>query len=74
MIMQPSFSDVEYASKKKLKRRDRFLAQIETVTPWQDLEQVIERVDDRPEMTFLTERNSNHCLLSSVNLTRTALS
>jgi IS5 family transposase len=42
MIMQSSFSDVEYASKKKLTRRDRFLAQIETVTPWQDLEQVIE--------------------------------
>lgn len=42
MIMQSSFSDVEYASKKKLTRRDRFLAQIETVTPWQDLERVIE--------------------------------
>ena len=40
--MQSSFSDVEYASKKKLTRRDRFLAQIETVTPWQELAQVIE--------------------------------
>ena len=42
MIMQSSFSNVEYASKKKLTRRDRFLAQIETVTPWLELELVIE--------------------------------
>ena len=42
MTMQASFSDVEYARKKKLTRRDRFLAQIESVTPWQDLLDVIE--------------------------------
>lgn len=32
--MQNSFSDLEYAGKKKLTRRDRFLAEIEAITPW----------------------------------------
>jgi len=32
--MQSSFSDAEYARKKKLTRRDRFLAEIEAATPW----------------------------------------
>jgi transposase, IS5 family len=32
--MQSSFSDLEYAAKKKRTRRDRFLAEIEVVTPW----------------------------------------
>ena len=32
--MQTSFSELEYAAKKKRTRRDRFLADIETVTPW----------------------------------------
>ena len=32
--MQKSFSDLEYAAKKKLTRRDRFLAEIDSVTPW----------------------------------------
>jgi IS5 family transposase len=31
--MQRSFSDLEYAAKKKLTRRDRFLAEIDLVTP-----------------------------------------
>jgi len=35
--MQASFSDLEYASKRKLTRRDRFLAQLEAVTPWSAL-------------------------------------
>lgn len=39
--MQTSFSELEFASKKKLTRRDRFLAQIEAVTPWSILEQAI---------------------------------
>jgi transposase, IS5 family len=39
--VQTSFSELEYASKKKLTRRDRFLAQIEAVTPWSILEQTI---------------------------------
>ncbi len=40
--MQKSFSDLEYAAKKKLTRRDRFLAQIDTVTPWGKLHELIE--------------------------------
>lgn len=39
--MQMSFSELEYAAKKKQTRRDRFLAQIEAVTPWTSLTQVI---------------------------------
>jgi IS5 family transposase len=40
--MQLSFSDLEFAAKKKLTRRDRFLAQIESVTPWAAIEAQIE--------------------------------
>lgn len=40
--MQSSFSDLEYAAKKKQTRRDRFLAEIEAMTPWAALEAVIE--------------------------------
>lgn len=32
--MQSSFSDLEYAAKKKRTRRERFLDAIEAVTPW----------------------------------------
>jgi len=35
--MQSSFSELEYASKKKVTRRDRFLGQINAVTPWATL-------------------------------------
>ena len=40
--MQKSFSDLEYANKKKLTRRDRFLAEIEKITPWEHLQRAIE--------------------------------
>ncbi len=40
--MQKSFSDLEYAAKKKLTRRDRFLAEIDQITPWGKLHQEIE--------------------------------
>lgn len=40
--MQSSFSELEYATKKKQTRRDRFLAEIEAVTPWSALEAEIE--------------------------------
>lgn len=40
--MQKSFSDLEYANKKKLTRRDRFLAEIDKATPWGKLHQEIE--------------------------------
>ena len=35
--MQASFSEFEYAAKKKMTRRDRFLGEIEAVTPWSAL-------------------------------------
>jgi len=35
--MQRSFSELEYAAKKKVTRRDRFLSQINAVTPWAEL-------------------------------------
>jgi IS5 family transposase len=41
-ILQKSFSDLEYAAKKKLTRRDRFLAEIDKVTPWGKLHQMVE--------------------------------
>jgi transposase, IS5 family len=34
MMKQTSFSDIEFASKKKLTGRERFLAEIEAATPW----------------------------------------
>ncbi|MCS7016804.1 MAG: IS5 family transposase [Gemmatales bacterium] len=41
MKTQTSFSDLEYAAKKKRTRRDRFLGEIDKVTPWRDLVAVI---------------------------------
>lgn len=35
--MQSSFSELEYTHKKRITRRDRFLADLEAVTPWQAL-------------------------------------
>jgi len=35
--MQASFSELEYAAKKKQTRRDRFLSEIDTMTPWVEL-------------------------------------
>jgi IS5 family transposase len=40
--MQTTFSDLEYAHKKKVTWRDRFLAEIESITPWSALEAEIE--------------------------------
>jgi len=48
-IMQKSFSDLEYAAKKKLTRRDRFLAEIDSATPWAKLHKLIE--PHYPEVT-----------------------
>ena len=33
-MKQTTFSDAEFTNKKKQTRRDRFLAEIEAVTPW----------------------------------------
>ncbi len=40
--MQASFSDLEYAAKKKMTRRDRFLGEINAITPWAALVTEIE--------------------------------
>ncbi len=39
--MQTNFSELEYAAKKKQIRRDRFLNEIEVITPWTELEKAI---------------------------------
>ncbi len=40
--MQSSFSELEYATKKKVTRRDRFLAEMEALVPWSALEAELE--------------------------------
>lgn len=47
--MQSSFFDLEYAANKKLTRCDRFLAQIDAVTPWAAIEAQIELFDPKGE-------------------------
>ena len=42
MSRQASFSDLEYANKKRQTRRELFLAEMETVVPWRELLGVIE--------------------------------
>ena len=42
MTHQPSFSQVEFATKKKVTRRETFLARMETLIPWNQLLAVIE--------------------------------
>lgn len=41
--MQSSFSELEYANKKRVMRRDRFPAEIEAVTSWPALVSALER-------------------------------
>jgi IS5 family transposase len=41
-MMQTSFSDDEYANKKRQTRREQLLAQIEAILPWQELLAAIE--------------------------------
>ena len=36
-VMQKSFADLEYAAKRKTTRRERFLAELERITPWSEL-------------------------------------
>jgi IS5 family transposase len=40
-MKQTSFSSAEFAAKKRLTRRERFLAEMEQVVPWAELEAVI---------------------------------
>ena len=39
--MQTSFCELEYTAKKKQTRRDRFLNEIEMITPWPELEKAV---------------------------------
>jgi len=41
MNRQSSFSELEYGAKKKVTRRDRFLSEIEAITPWAELERTV---------------------------------
>jgi IS5 family transposase len=43
-MTQLSFSDAEYAGKRKQTRREKFLAEMEQVVPWKALLAVIEPV------------------------------
>jgi IS5 family transposase len=40
-LKQTSFSSAEFAAKKRITRRERFLAEMEQVVPWAELEAVI---------------------------------
>lgn len=42
MTHQPSFSQAEFATKKKITRREKFLARMEEIIPWTQLLAVIE--------------------------------
>ena len=42
MIHQPSFAQAEFAPKKKITRREKFLGPMETRIPWAQLLAVIE--------------------------------
>src|SRR5471030_3128893 len=42
MTHQPSFAQAEFAAKKKITRRERFLARMEALIPWAELLAVIE--------------------------------
>lgn len=43
MMKQPSFSDLEYANKKKTTRRERFLQEMDSIIPWGLLVKPIKR-------------------------------
>lgn len=47
-MIQTSFSQAEYAGKKKVTRRDRFLAEMEQVVPWERLQGVVSPVYGKP--------------------------
>jgi len=59
MLRQASFSDLEYANKKRRTRRELFLAEMEAVVPWQELLAVME---PRPAMDVPTAICRGSCL------------
>ncbi len=42
MMKQSSFSEAEYAGKKRVTKRERFLTEMEKVVPWSRLVEAIE--------------------------------
>jgi IS5 family transposase len=44
MVKQQSFSDIEYAGKKRKTRKEIFLARMEKLVPWRDLASMIEPI------------------------------
>lgn len=42
MEHQPGFSELEYSSKRKLTRREKFLSSMEEVVPWDELLSALE--------------------------------
>lgn len=59
--MQSSFYDLEYAAKKKLTRRDRFLAEIDAVTPWAALAAVLDLFTPRVRAAVCHRSVLNSC-------------
>jgi IS5 family transposase len=49
MTHQPSFSQAEFADKKKMTRREKFLARMEEIIPWKSLLAVVEPVYPKGE-------------------------
>ena len=61
--MQASFSDLEYDAEKRLTPRDRFLAKIESVTPWTILVAELEPFYPKGEGRFNEFARLNVCIL-----------
>lgn len=55
MMNQSSFSDAQFASKKKLTRRERFLAEIEEATSWPALAMLLTGWERAPDQQFIDE-------------------
>ena len=51
MTEQPTFADLEYQHKKRLTRREVFLKRIDSLIPWQRLEERIRPHYFKPEST-----------------------
>jgi hypothetical protein len=60
-LKQTSFSSAEFAAKKRITRREQFLAEMEQVVPWAELEAVIAP----PKLRQLCERSFNCPLCGS---------
>lgn len=60
-MSQMSFSDFEYAGKRKQTRRERFLAEMEQVVPWRGLVALIEPHYPKASQTVST---GNHAACS----------